>query len=114
LINDVARGATLLLDDGRIEMWVEEVHGGEIHCKVMQGGVLSNNKGINRKGGGLSAAALTEKDMEDIKTAALIKADYLAISFPRSAADVELARELAARGGRAGLDRRQDRACRSD
>jgi pyruvate kinase len=111
LVRDVARGATLLLDDGRVEMWVEEVQGNEVHCKVIQGGVLSNNKGINRKGGGLSAAALTEKDMEDIKTAAMIKADYLAVSFPRSAADVELARDPARRW-RQGLDRIQDRACR--
>jgi len=58
LPRDLERGATLLLDDGRIEMWVEEVRGSEIICKVVQGGVLSNNKGINRKGGGLSAAAL--------------------------------------------------------
>lgn len=111
LINDVARGATLLLDDGRIEMWVEEVLGSEIHCKVMQGGVLSNNKGINRKGGGLSAAALTEKDKEDIKTAALIKADYLAVSFPRSAADIEHARELLhAAGGFAWIVAKIERA----
>jgi pyruvate kinase len=75
--------------------------------------VLSNNKGINRKGGGLSAAALTEKDMEDIKTAAMIKADYLAVSFPRSAADVELARELL-HAPAASLDRRQDRTRRGD
>jgi hypothetical protein len=97
----VTRGATLLLDDGRIEMWVEEVQGDEVHCKVVQGGVLSNNKGINRKGGGLSASALTEKDIEDIKTAAAIKADYLAVSFPRSAADIQQAREIlrAAGGG---------------
>ena len=92
LPKDVARGSTLLLDDGRIEMWVEEVKGSAIHCKVVQGGMLSNNKGINRKGGGLSAAALTEKDIEDIKTAALLKADYLAVSFPKTAADIQQAR----------------------
>lgn len=94
LPNDVSRGTTLLLDDGRIEMWVEEVVGAEIHCTVVQGGALSNNKGINRKGGGLSAAALTEKDIEDIKTAAALKADYLAVSFPREGADMHLARRL--------------------
>jgi pyruvate kinase len=103
LPNDLARGATLLLDDGRIEMWVEEVKGTEIICKVVQGGVLSNNKGINRKGGGLSAAALTEKDIEDIKTAAALKADYVAISFPRSAADMHLARDLLRAAGGHGL-----------
>jgi pyruvate kinase len=111
LVRDVARGATLLLDDGRIEMWVEEVHGHEVHCKVVQGGILSNNKGINRKGGGLSASALTEKDVEDIKTAARLKADYLAVSFPRSAADIQQAREiLRAAGGRAWIVAKIERA----
>ena len=111
LVRDVARGATLLLDDGRIEIWVEEVKGDEVFCKVVQGGVLSNNKGINRKGGGLSAAALTEKHIEDIKTAAAIKADYLAVSFPRSAADIQQAREiLHAAGGRAWIVAKIERA----
>ena len=104
LPNDVSRGVTLLLDDGRIELWVEEVKGSEIHCTVVQGGPLSNNKGINRKGGGLSASALTEKDIEDIRTAAALKADYLAVSFPRSGADMRQARELLrAAGGRSQL-----------
>ncbi len=104
LPNDVSRGVTLLLDDGRLEFWVEDVKGTEIHCTVVQGGVLSNNKGINRKGGGLSASALTEKDIEDIKTAAALKADYLAVSFPRSGADMRQARELLrAAGGRSQL-----------
>lgn len=103
LPNDLERGATLLLDDGRIEMWVEEVKGAEIICKVIQGGVLSNNKGINRKGGGLSAAALTTKDMEDLKTAAALKADYIAISFPRSADDMHLARRLLKEAGGHGM-----------
>lgn len=104
LPNDVKRGVTLLLDDGRIEFWVEEVRGTEIICKVVQGGVLSNNKGINRKGGGLSAAALTEKDIDDIRTAAALNADYLAVSFPRSGADMRQARELLrAAGGKSQL-----------
>jgi pyruvate kinase len=104
LPQDVSRGTTLLLDDGRIELWVESVRGSEIVTKVVQGGTLSNNKGINRKGGGLSAAALTEKDIEDIKTAAALEADYLAVSFPRSGADMRLARELLrAAGGRSQL-----------
>jgi pyruvate kinase len=111
LIYDVSRGATLLLDDGRIEMWVEDVKDGIVTCTVMQGGVLSNNKGINRKGGGLSAAALTDKDIEDIKTAALLKADYLAVSFPRSAADVQQAREIMqAHGGKAWIVSKIERA----
>jgi pyruvate kinase len=103
LPKDVARGATLLLDDGRIEMWVEQVEGSEIHCTVVQGGVLSNNQGINRKGGGLSASALTEKDIEDIKTAAALKADYLAVSFPKTAADIRQARDLLKAAGAKSL-----------
>ncbi len=111
LVYDVSRGSTLLLDDGRIEMWVEDVQGTQVICTVVQGGVLSNNKGINRKGGGLSASALTDKDIEDIKTAALLKADYLAVSFPRSAADIQQAREiLQAHGGRAWIVSKIERA----
>ena len=104
LVNDVSRGDTLLLDDGRIELWVEEVKGTEILCQVKTGGVLSNRKGINRQGGGLSAPALTEKDMEDIKIAAEIQADYLAVSFPRCGEDIELARRLLREaGGQGGI-----------
>jgi pyruvate kinase len=111
LVYDVSRGSTLLLDDGRIEMWVEDVKGDTVVCKVVQGGVLSNNKGINRKGGGLSASALTDKDIEDIKTAAKLRADYLAISFPRSAADIQQARELLqAAGGKAWIVSKIERA----
>jgi pyruvate kinase len=94
LPNDVEAGATLLLDDGRIVLNVTKVSGSEIHCKVLQGGILSNNKGINRKGGGLSAPALSAKDLLDIKTAAILKADYLAVSFPRSGEDMRRARAL--------------------
>jgi len=111
LVYDVSRGSTLLLDDGRIEMWVEDVKGDQVICKVVQGGVLSNNKGINRKGGGLSASALTDKDIEDIKTAAKLRADYLAVSFPRSAADIQQAREiLQAAGGKAWIVAKIERA----
>jgi pyruvate kinase len=102
LPQDVKRGDILLLDDGRIVLWVDEVQGVEIHCKVKVGGRLSDKKGINRQGGGLSAPALTEKDREDIKTAARIQADYVAISFPRSAADVEEARGLLVKAGGEG------------
>jgi len=111
LVYDVSRGSTLILDDGRIEMWVEDVQGTRVTCKVVQGGVLSNNKGINRKGGGLSASALTDKDIEDIKTAAALKADYLAVSFPRSAADIQQAREiLQAHGGKSWIVSKIERA----
>jgi len=104
LVDDVDRGATLLLDDGRIVLWVDEVRGAEIVCRVTVGGELSNNKGINRQGGGLSANALTDKDREDMMTAAKIEADYVAISFPRSADDVNEARQLLrATGGHGGI-----------
>jgi pyruvate kinase len=94
LPNDVETGATLILDDGRIVLGVSMVRGAQIHCVVEQGGVLSNNKGINRKGGGLGAPALTAKDKEDIITAAAFKADFLAVSFPRSGDDIRQARAL--------------------
>ncbi len=111
LPNDVNRGSTLLLDDGRIVMWVEKVDGSKIVCKVVQGGILSNNKGINRQGGGLSAAALTDKDKEDILTAVALKADYIAVSFPRSGADMIEARRLVhAAGGRSLMVAKIERA----
>ncbi|MBI5659829.1 MAG: pyruvate kinase [Nitrosomonadales bacterium] len=111
LPDDVSKGSVLLLNDGMLEFKVSEVSGAEIICKVVRGGVLSNNKGINRKGGGLTAPALTDKDKEDIKTAALIKADYLAVSFPRSADDMKLARELMhAAGGKSMLMAKIERA----
>ena len=111
LTSDVARGATLLLDDGRIVLWVDQVIGSEVVCRVVVGGELSNNKGINRQGGGLSAAALTDKDRKDMKTAAAMQADYVAISFPRSAADVEEARALLrAAGGQGGIVAKIERA----
>lgn len=94
LPNDVKNGDTLLLDDGRIVLLVENVQNGEIICQVITGGELSNNKGINRQGGGLSAAAITDKDREDIVVAAEMQADYVAISFPRTAADIHRARGL--------------------
>ncbi|MBI3900362.1 MAG: pyruvate kinase [Gammaproteobacteria bacterium] len=111
LPQDVEQDATLLLDDGRIELKVDQVDGNRVICHVVVGGPLSNNKGINRKGGGLSAKALTEKDREDIKSAAALGADYLAISFPRSAADVHEARELLrAAGGHGGIIAKIERA----
>ena len=111
LPNDVSKGSVLMLNDGMLEFDVVEVKGQQIICKVVRGGVLSNNKGINRKGGGLTAPALTDKDKEDIKTAALINADYLAVSFPRSAADMNLARDLMhAAGGKSMLMAKIERA----
>ncbi len=99
LPNDVGSGVTLMLDDGRIVLGVSKVKGRQVYCTVKQGGRLSNNKGINRKGGGLSAPALTSKDLEDIQTAATFKADYLAVSFPRSGEDISKARDLMRQAG---------------
>jgi pyruvate kinase len=111
LPNDVSVGTVLLLNDGMLEFHVAEVKGSQVICKVVRGGVLSNNKGINRKGGGLTAPALTDKDKEDIKTAALIKADYLAVSFPRNGDDMRMARELMhAAGGKSMLMAKIERA----
>ncbi|PPC92574.1 MAG: pyruvate kinase [Methylotenera sp.] len=99
LPQEVSADAVLLLDDGRITMQVNRVKGNQIHCVVLNGGVLSNNKGINLQGGGLSADALTAKDEEDIKTAVALEADYIAISFPKTAADITYARSLVTKAG---------------
>ena len=111
LPQEVSAQTILLLDDGRITMQVDRVIGQKIHCVVLNGGTLSDNKGINRQGGGLSADALTKKDREDIKTAVALEADYIAISFPKSAADVELARSLVKKaGGNASIIAKIERA----
>jgi pyruvate kinase len=94
LVDDVEPGAVLLLDDGLIKLEVESVAGRAISTRVIVGGTLSNNKGINREGGGLSAPALTAKDMEDVKTAGAMGADYLAVSFPKNKEDMYMARQL--------------------
>ena len=94
LPKDVRSGDILLLDDGRLKLEVTGVRGHEIHTLVLVGGELSNNKGINRQGGGLTAPALTAKDMDDIKTAAQIGVDFVAVSFPKSSADMYMARQL--------------------
>jgi pyruvate kinase len=99
LIKDVAGGDVLLLDDGKIRMKVLSKNETSLRCVVEQGGVLSNRKGINKLGGGLSAAALTSKDMTDILTAAAFEADFLAVSFPKNAADMYMARELMRNAG---------------
>ncbi|MTJ01255.1 pyruvate kinase [Idiomarina piscisalsi] len=103
LPEDVAPDDILLLDDGRLQLKVTEIEGSKVHTVVTIGGTLSNNKGINRQGGGLSAAALTEKDFADIKTAAEIGVDYLAVSFPRSGDDINQARHLLRNAGGKGL-----------
>ncbi len=95
LPRDVRPGDVLLLNDGLLVLDVEAVRGEAVHTRVRVGGVLGDSKGINKQGGGLTAPALTAKDIHDIKTAMSFQADYLAVSFPKSATDMEMARQLA-------------------
>ncbi len=115
LPREVRAGDVLLLNDGLIVITVDAVVGAAVHTTVRLGGVLSNNKGINKQGGGLTASALTAKDMEDIRTAMSFQADYVAVSFPKSATDMEMARQLcnvagAEYGHRPGLIAKIERA----
>ncbi|MGH8320441.1 MAG: pyruvate kinase, partial [Gammaproteobacteria bacterium] len=111
LPQDVKAGDLLVLGDGEISLRVEGVQGARILCQVENGGELSDHKGINRQGGGLSAKALTDKDLNDIKLAAELSVDYLAISFPRDAGDIRKARELLrATGSQAGMVAKIERA----
>jgi pyruvate kinase len=96
---DVHAGDELILGDGQVELRVESVSAGRVHCIVTTGGELSDHKGINRRGGGLSARALTDKDREDVRLAAELDVDYLAVSFVRQGGDVEEARALLAAAG---------------
>ncbi|MGO9933907.1 MAG: pyruvate kinase [Steroidobacteraceae bacterium] len=103
LPTDVFPGDVLLLNDGQISLQVLRIEGPRIKTRVLVGGELGNNKGINRQGGGLSAGALTDRDREDIVTAAKLKVDYLGVSFPRDAKDIQEARGLLRRSGGHGL-----------
>ena len=99
LPHDVRAGDVLLLNDGQISLEVLNVDGPRIRTRVLVGGELGNNKGINRQGGGLTAGSITDKDREDIRTAAALNVDYLAVSFARDAADVNEARQLLREAG---------------
>jgi pyruvate kinase len=111
LPQDVRRGDVLLLADGLVVLEVEKVSGQRVDCVVRVGGMLSDGKGINRQGGGLSAGALIDKDREDIRTAAELELDFLAVSLPRSAADIITARGLLQEaGGRALVVAKIERA----
>lgn len=110
LPRDVKPLDILLLDDGRLSLQVVEVKGSQIHTTVIVGGELSNNKGINRQGGGLSAPALTEKDKTDLITAVKLDADYIAVSFVRSQDDIQLAKALISEaGGKANVIAKMER-----
>jgi pyruvate kinase len=111
LCQDVHAGDTLLLDDGLVAMKVVEVAGSDVHCMLLTDGVLSDRKGINRLGGGLSVAALSDKDRADIELTARMGADFLAVSFPKTAADMNEARALLrAAGSSAALVAKIERA----
>lgn len=111
LVRDCKPGDDLLLDDGRIVLTIDDVVGEHVHARVVTGGALSNNKGINRRGGGLSAASLTDKDRQDIVLAAQIGVDYVAVSFPRRGEDIDEARALVrAAGSSAGIVAKIERA----
>lgn len=102
LVNDVAAGDTLLLNDGQIVLHVHDVSGTKVRCSVYRGGVLSNRKGLNKQGGGLTAAALTAKDRQDIAIAAELELDFVAVSFVSSSDDVHEARQLLTNAGGKG------------
>ena len=111
LLSDVAAGDTLLLNDGAIRLTVESIDAPAVHCRVVNGGMLSDRKGINRLGGGLSAEALTDKDRADVQLAAELAVDFVAVSFPRSAQDMQAARALCDSVGlKAGLIAKIERA----
>lgn len=111
LLNDVTAGDVLLLDDGRIVLSVEELSGTQIRCRVRDGGKLTDHKGLNKRGGGLLAPALTDKDRDDIRVAAKLGFDFLSVSFARDARDVEEARELLrAAGGQGHIVAKIERA----
>lgn len=99
LVNDCKPGDELLLDDGRVVLLVKTVDSHAVHTVVTVAGPLSNNKGINRRGGGISAPSLTEKDKADIHVAAELELDYVAVSFPRYGRDIEEARKLVRAAG---------------
>ncbi len=111
LVDDVRAGDMLLLDDGLMQLEVHRIDGARIETRVVTDGELSDRKGLNRLGGGLSLGALTDKDRADIKAAAAIGVDFLAVSFCRDASDIEQARSLAlAAGLRAGIVAKIERA----
>ncbi|HBD7144011.1 TPA: pyruvate kinase [Legionella pneumophila] len=94
LANELSIGDHLLINDGLIELEVIEISGSKIHCKVVEGGVLTDLKGLNRKGGGLAARTLTEKDRNDLRTAIEAEVDYISLSFVKDAEDIRQARAL--------------------
>jgi len=111
LINDVKRGDTLYVDDGRLSFWVDHIEDQQAVCRILTGGRLSDRKNINLLGGGLSSPSLSKKDKNDIKTAAQMDADFLVVPFVSCAEDVDKARELFVdAGGHGGIITKIERA----
>jgi pyruvate kinase len=111
LVRDCQPGDELLLDDGRVVLRVDGVDIDDVHTTVRVGGLLSNNKGINRRGGGLSAPSLSAKDRADILVAAELQLDYVAVSFPRRGSDIDEARAwVRAAGSQAWIIAKIERA----
>lgn len=102
LAHEVPEGATILLDDGKVEMQVEriDISAQELHCRVVVGGVLSNNKGVNFPGVYLSIRALTDKDRQDLTFGLDQGVDWVALSFVRNPDDVREIKELIASAGK--------------
>ena len=103
LMHDVAPGDVLLVDDGQTVLEVEDVRGGKVGCRVRAGGLLTDRKGLNKQGGGLSAPALTDKDRTDLEAAAKLGLDFVSVSFARNAADITEARALLRSAGFVGV-----------
>lgn len=94
LADDARPGDRLLVDDGKVALVVDEVRGKDVHCTVTEGGPVSNNKGVSLPGMNVSVPALSDKDKADLRFALRLGVDFIALSFVRSPADVDLVREI--------------------
>ena len=94
LPGDVNAGDQILIDDGKVRLRVTEVEGTDVHTQVVVGGRISDHKGINLPGVPVSVPAMSEKDIEDLRWALHLRVDFIALSFVRSADDVEDVREI--------------------
>lgn len=100
LAQDATPGDRLLVDDGKVGLVVESVDGNDVVCRVTEGGPVSNNKGVSLPGMNISVPALSDKDIADLEFALRLGVDFIALSFVRSPADIELVHEVMDRVGR--------------
>lgn len=100
LANDAVPGDRVLIDDGKVSLVVEEIDGDDVVCTVTEGGPVGNHKGMSLPGMNVSAPAMSDKDIEDLKFALALGADMVALSFVRSPSDVELVHEVMDEAGR--------------